>query len=452
MANKKDTAQDLKANEKGMQAQEAKIHRVPQWQWRELKKECGLKPELPILIASSSGQGRVARRSARQGSIRQNNTPDNTSDKGDLQIEEDPSLCTPHRLAINSKLLLSLLDDCTGVAVPEDRNVWLRPFKYLVAYEEEIRQALQDAEVNFDRAEAGSGPTDQIDTAPKRNGGSFGSTERTRKGEKVNPGAAELTPHSVDASSAKVERDQLRCLVNFMDTDMQDILEVKRQVANRTLKEVAFEHLWLLYKPEDLVYSTKSLDNISTYQAFRVLHVTGGRPILDTTNKSGFHAVWGREWGEESETEERARDTIRTSGSNVTPFIIDCFSIDFDGNRLGPKPMRCVIPRYTGKRKLSAFNICPWLFHPQHEKVSRALVERGRRFLQLARVTHQRYSGTTLRESRDIWQSQPFNSASLNYIIHDEEVLFPFLVLFHSGMYLCSAANVIPIRFTVRSC
>ena len=56
-----------------------------------------------------------------------------------------------------------------------------------------------------------------------------------------------------------------------MDMDMQDIFDVKDKVAKRTLKEVAFEHLWLLYKPGDVVYTRKSPDEIGTYQAHRVL-------------------------------------------------------------------------------------------------------------------------------------------------------------------------------------
>ena len=430
--------------ERGTKAQEAKIHRVPQWQWREVKTKNGIISEQPILIVSSNGQGKVGRRSTGRGSIRQKSMPDNKFNNDESSFGEGSSLGTSYRLTINSKLLLNLLGDCTGMVFPEDRNVWLRPFKYLVAYEAEIRQALQDAEENLHRMEVEPGPSDQTDTTQTHHEGSVTCTKPAQEAGKVRTGAAEFESHVTGASSAKAERDQLRCLVSFMDTDMQDILDVKRQVANRTLKEVAFEHLWLLYKPGDLVYSAKSPEDISTYQAYRVLHVTGGRPILDTANKSNFHAVWDREWDEESETEERARDTIRSSGPSVTPFIIDCFSIDFDGDRLGPKSRRVVIPKYNGNRKVNAFEIYPWGFHPQQEKVSRALAERGRRFTQLAAGAHHRYSGTTLRESRDLWQPQMPFQGSLNYVIHDEEVLGPLIALLLSGVYLCSSANMTP--------
>lgn len=401
-----------------MQTQEARIHRVPPWEWREVKKERGIEPKLPTLIVSSKGHGRVGRRSAGRRSTRHNDKPGS----GISNQAEDPLFQTAYRLAINSRVLLNLLGDCTGTDFPEQKNVWLRPFKYLVAYETEIRQALQDAEVTFDQVEASLGPSDQSDTNQTHNGVSNSGTKPMPEIGEVSADAARLAPpaSTMDASRAKAEREQLRCLVDFMNTDMQDIFDVKRQVANQSLKEVASEHLWLLYQPGDLVYTRESPDEISTYQAYRVLHVTGGRPVLDTVNASGFNAINDRSWEEESETEEKARDTLRGSSSNMTPFIIDCFSTDFDGNRLGPKSRRFVIPTYTGKRDVDALEVCPSFCHPQHEKVYRAIVERGRRFTQFANGTHKRYSGMTLRESREI-----FDYNVWNYTIHDEEVLEP---------------------------
>ena len=407
-----------------MQAQEAGICRVPPWQWREVKNERTINPKLPTLIASSKGHGIAGRRAAGRKHARHRSTPGN----GDSKHQEVISLDIAYRLAINSRILLDILGDCTGKAFPEDRNVWLRPFKYLVAYETEIRQALQDAEATLNLVEAESEVSNQSDTIQDQNVMSLSSTTPMQEKGKVNSDIPKSMPHAnaIDASCAKAERDQLRCLVSFMDSDMQDIFDIKRQVANQTLKEIGFEHLWLLYRPGDLVYTMKSLEDSGTYQAFRVLHVTGGRPILDTLNNCGFNAIHNRSWEEESDTEERARDTIRGSPSDTTPLIIDCFSIEFDGNRLGPRCRRFVVPTFTGKRKVDALEVCPSFFHPQHENIRQEMVRRGRRFTQLAIGTHKRYSGTTLRESRELWESHTYY---WNYVIHEEEVLEPSTIL-----------------------
>ena len=148
-----------------MQAQEAGICRVPPWQWREVKNQRKINPKLPALIASSKGYGMVGRRAAGRKPTRHRSTPGN----GNLEQQEDTSLDIAYRLAINSRILLDVLGDCIGKDFPEDRNVWLRPFKYLVAYETEIRQALQDAEATVILVEAESEMPDRSATDKDQN-------------------------------------------------------------------------------------------------------------------------------------------------------------------------------------------------------------------------------------------------------------------------------------------
>lgn len=399
-----DSVPERRATAKDKQAQEARICRVPPWEWREVKKGRAIDPKLPALLVSSKGHGRVGRRSNIQRS---------TNFGSGILDEEEPSFDIAYRVAINSRILLNVLGACTGMDFPEDSNVWLRPFKYLVAYEAEIKRALREAEFKVDQLKVESR---SFDPAVSIQTNSEVSTKPVHGRGEVD------TNNAIDVSSLLAERDQLRCLVDFMDSDMQDIFEVKRQVANQTLKEVAFEHLWLLYAPGDLVYTNETPEETSTYQAYRVLHVTGGRPILDTLNNCRFNSINDRDWEDESETEEKARDTIRGSSSITTPLIIDCFSIDFDGNRLGPKSRRFVVPTYTGKRKVDVLEIYPSFSLPQHEKRRQELIERGRKFTQLANGTHKKYSGMTLRETRELLEA---GISYWNYTIHAEEVLKP---------------------------
>ena len=413
MKNGNESARESQANEKNIQAQEARIHRVPPWKWREAKNECALNPRLPCLIVSSKAHGGVGRRSTRGRTTRQSNAPT----KGSSNQIGETSFDIAYRLAINSRFLLNVLEDCTGMDFPEDRCVWVRPFKYLVAYEIEIKQALQEAEAVFNQVEAGLAISDPANTV------SFPSVPHKQERGEIGTNIVDDTPNinAIDAPRVKAERDQLRCLVDFMSSEMEDIFHVKSQVADQTLREVAFEHLWLLYKPGDLVYTMKSPEERGTYRAYRVLHVTGGRPILDMINACGFDDIYSRTWDEESDSEEKVCDAIRSSRSNMTPFLIDCFFVDFDGNRLGPRSKRFVIPAFAGKQEVNALELCPSFSLPQHEKVYQEMVERGQRFTQLANVTHKQYSSTTLKESRELSNAY----FKLSYIIHDEEVLNP---------------------------
>ena len=82
----------------------------------------------------------------------------------DTEIDTYVPITIPDRLAINSESLLSALGQCIGENFTLDRNVWVRPFKYLVAFGTEIRTFLQKAELACDQAETNSGLSTQKGT------------------------------------------------------------------------------------------------------------------------------------------------------------------------------------------------------------------------------------------------------------------------------------------------
>ena len=71
----------------------------------------------------------------------------------------------------------------------------------------------------------------------------------------------------------KKSGDELRCLVEFMDNDMQDLYELERQIAEKTLNEIAPENLWLLSRRGTTFASNHQYhkDNDKMIQAHRVL-------------------------------------------------------------------------------------------------------------------------------------------------------------------------------------
>ncbi len=208
------------------------------------------------------------------------------------------------------------------------------------------------------------------------------------------------------------EMGELRCLVEFMDRDMQDIFEVKRQILNHTLKDISFEHLWQLYKPGDVVYRSSSQENSNRYQAYRILHITGGRVCFDAGKKSALNPIRDRNWDSDSDNEERCRDVVRSSDAKMTGFLINCFYLDFDGIRIGPKPVRFAIRRYKGTRSVFSFTLHPGFLSLEHQ-VQEKLIQRGARFMEIAIGTHKKYSGATIREANETVKHY------LNFVINE---------------------------------
>ena len=363
-----------------VEAQKCQIARIAPQHWRQVKDDIGIYPELDVLLVSSKGRG-SGRRRWNQANSR------NLDDMLELDLGRDTMIEIPYRLAINSSTLLENLEDIMGIKLFKYQNVLLRPFKALVAYNVEIRRALDEIKMSLDYGVDYDEDYDDLRV-------------------EIN------TPAQVKTR----KRDELRCLVDFMDNDMRDIFRIQDNVIRQAIDEIAFEHLWLLYKPGDLLFSASSQDDDSSCQAYRVLHVTGGRHVIDSRSNTRFNAVTDRDWDSESEDDREARDTVRNT-SLMTPFIIDCFFIDCNGQKYGPKSRRIVIPEYKGKRSIKSLDAFPAVFHPQYHAVRKALINRGQRFWELASGKHQYYAGPTLRESREI-PNRPY----YNYIIQDEEV------------------------------
>jgi len=351
--------------------------------------------EQTVLLVSSKANFKTNLRKKRKASTAPKSSIVKKPAGTDQATCESTQLAVPYRLAINSSYLLEALGQWVGPELSETRNVLVRPFKYLVFYEQEIRQFGSDLELVYEQAEAEAKQGHEMP-----NGDLVSSQETEREA----------------ADRAKRERDEFRCLIEFMDRDMADIFDIKRQIIDKTLTEIAFEHLWQLFRPKHIAYLFKAPDDARRCQAYQILHVAGGRVCFDTGKKCSFDAVRGRNWESGSETEERCRDIIRSSDHDITSFLIDCFYIDVDGHRVGPRPKRLIIQRYTGTRPIKLLPLYPAFLHPNMQEIQEKLLARGRRFAELAMGAHKRYDGDTLREANLTSRSYR------NYVIDSAEV------------------------------
>ncbi|KLJ12759.1 hypothetical protein EMPG_12241 [Blastomyces silverae] len=384
--------------------QEIAIKRVSPGDWRKVKKEGKIDLKESILLVSSKANARAQLR--RLGY------------KLPRMTEKKPSE--------------AITDQFIGESFSASQNVFVRPFKYLVAYESDIRQCLKEAEIVYDQAVSKleetkqENPTTDVSTSNNRAENVEGKPEQqnpahvTKDDDANNAGGA--------ASRAKRERDELRCLVKFMDTDMHDIFEAKRRISNGDITEIAFEHLWLLFKPGDVILNSSSDENRNYRQAYRVLNISGGRAYFDSGYKAGFVGIMDHIGDSDSENEEKCRDAIKCSGVDTTCFIIDAFYIDFDGTKLGARSKRFAIPPYKGTRPITSLLPFPMLPSPESVQIQRTLTERGRRFVQLVPGTHKKYSGPTVQEGNQT--SKGYN----NWIIKETEL--------HSEIVVDQAAGV----------
>ena len=181
----------------------------------------------------------------------------------------------------------------------------------------------------------------------------------------------------------KDARDHLQLLVDIIDSHLGSLLTLHKAIRDRAVSKIKFEHLWHLFQPGDLVVTSRQ-----PYQAYRVIHVSGGRPLLTSADMAR----------EDSRAE--ARPTLRRQ-SQVSPFNIDYVRFDFDGDEFGPVQERMSILEYEEDRLITNLDVYPMSYAEIEEELAKTLLDRGRRFAEYRDFKHKRYEGLSLSEPQE---------------------------------------------------
>ena len=376
------------------------ITRINPDDWHEKRGAKFASPEASVLTVCNTSRYWAGRIANSMMSNTDKESSQNGTSNGD-QLLTEITQQRPYRLAICGFELHRVLERIIGAPVSLTTNVWIWPFKQFITYETQIRQrliteqsiisAMQKNRLERDILTSSNEAVNQITEASLIERASY-SDEASEPGE-----SSENDPRY--AAALRLE-GQLRCLVQFMDEDMKELFSVKQKISDGTLRGIAFDFLWLLFKPGDLIFT-----NSSPRRAYRVLHVTGGRAILDIGEQPPLN---NQSFVQPTRSWERHEDQAVTySHSKNTPFIIDAFYIDFDGDGFGPVPRRFVIQEFEGEHKINTLPAFPAKLDKELQETERMLAKRGQRFVKMASVAHKKYSGLSAREpSVADWQEE----------------------------------------------
>jgi hypothetical protein len=324
----------------------------------------------------------------------------------------------PERIRINSPhvnaILKKLSEQWDHEPMTDEPMIHLRPYKILVVFESKIRKfyAKWKKELNS----SGTGGADSVtEYETDRNGapgtnqkGVTGTTHRAnsaaRQFRAAEPKAvapeqaqgvkrlhdAKLNWNDVkDMMHGKEALQHLEQLIIFMDKVLKPHMDRVRSTEHR---EVTFHDLWYLFQPGDLLWrpSRPSMardsvlgKNRTDWQAFRVRHVTGGRHYQKSASKA--HAVDDPE--------------IVTA---VSPFVIDCFFLDYNGRAYGPVSEQFKIEDFKGYREIETLPIYPLQFSKRAKEIRETRVRNGIKFQELNDTdghSTEWYSGWTLSAS-----------------------------------------------------
>ncbi|KAL8903208.1 MAG: hypothetical protein Q9207_004074 [Kuettlingeria erythrocarpa] len=331
------------------------------------------------------------------------------------------------RMMFTSPWFFIMLQLLTGMNTPSHFvDQWIYPFKYPLTYSEHLKLFVKAlSEEDLDSLDPGDmvstlteairkvatavGPKwDDIEISTEKSANilqnrfSFDKHfDKVKQSSKVKPTQTGLDDKSSEnhisteqLSSSKTTdearkftctclkdaRDHLQVLCHAIDQYMSELLSKKSDILNHRVKKIRFQDLWLLFKPGDLVITSRK-----PHLARRVLAVRGGRPLLtkaqldlDTTQtRLNNHQVTGR--------------TAETS-----PFTLEYVGIDFDGAKFGPILESAEISEFDDEKNIAELEVYPLGFSEDPTALRKLLVTRGQRFVQLQEDKHKRYSGLSL--------------------------------------------------------
>lgn len=168
----------------------------------------------------------------------------------------------------------------------------------------------------------------------------------------------------------------MECLLSFIDNHIK-----KRQeyLLSPLCKTVAFSDLLLLFNPGDTVIGT------DRKQAYRVIGVTQARHRIKKPDDKD-----SKFWKDPSKAEYVDN-----------PVIVHCVHVDFDGISIGPVQTTFSISRFDGQKDVMSLQVFPLRFAGGGD-LRASLIERAKKFLELAAIKHMHCTGFTLEPREEI--------------------------------------------------
>ncbi|KAK5125669.1 hypothetical protein LTR85_011943 [Meristemomyces frigidus] len=214
-----------------------------------------------------------------------------------------------------------------------------------------------------------------------------------------------------DMLSRKGYKD-LRLLLTFSD---HFVMARYRWFRGKEVTDVRFGDLCYLFQPGDEV-----LDSEPPLRAWKIVKITGGRPTMPHLLKGDVNRVNDNDPGiapntvSDKAAGEAAAATLKglpapkkakeDESTKWTPFYLDGYYIDFDGNEFGVVHKSATINFFSGRREVKALKVYPLRLCEDPKGTREKLMARGSRFFEMhkdQRPTIHYYDDLTLTEKTD---------------------------------------------------
>jgi hypothetical protein len=295
----------------------------------------------------------------------------------------------PERIRINSPWILNILAGIDKQVDTTGPIVMLRPFKFLVDYENQIKDSIRALENQL------NGP------------GATVSLERSAEPLTSEPSSKtyEVSTVSQDIENRQLTLQHMRCVTEFIDRYIKPTVD---RLKNNSDGKIQFRDLWYIFRPGEDIYMPPRLPQgpvpldavMTTPEMFqsrykvtwRVTGTGGGRPNLSIAQS-------------------------RNASLKPNPFKVNCYYIDFDGKYFCPTTHTFSIVPFKGERDITSLDFFPVRFLKAAQDMIEDHLNKGKMVFDniATSFTHYYYAGPTL-------VVQPCGCPIQNDPLHQEHV------------------------------
>ena len=301
----------------------------------------------------------------------------------------DEAMPIPERIRINSSWILNFLASIDRKIDITGPMVMLRPFKFLIYYENQIKDSIRALE-------------DQLE-------GSETITSTNQSAELLIPESSSKT-YEESTMFQGFENNQMtlqhaRCLTELIDRYIKPTIV---RLENNTDGKIRFRDLWYIFRPGDDVYMPLQLSQGPVF--FDAVMTT---PEM---LQGRYHVIW-RVTGTGGGRQNLSVGQRRHTGLKHNPFKVNCYYIDFDGRYFCPTTHTFSILPFEGDRDILSLDFFPIRFWKAAQPTIKEYLDKGKKvFDNIANsFTHYYYAGPTL-------TSQPCGCPIQKDLLHQEHV------------------------------
>ncbi|KAK5048502.1 hypothetical protein LTR84_005592 [Exophiala bonariae] len=304
---------------------------------------------------------------------------------------------------IESKPVAEFLSKTTKTSLTKDGHIlFSQPFRLLIRQSHNITERLAELEREVSNSSQAGGDLEDAETLSKSQ--SVDSVLLPNN-EPPAAGSMDVTPSLKGEDDDTPPEDLNKALAHFsqlhqfISSYFAEQLAMIESLKGATQTHISFEHLWMLFDSGTDVYCrsrkgghklrglSDDLPSVFTErlwapQAFRVVSTVGGG-----RSQSVPHMRLATRFGKGT-VSTRPRDCF-------SDLSLQCYYIEYTGTEWQPVLDHIVLKPYDGTMEITDLEVYPIHYRPQMKDPYLDLHDRGKRYVNLTRLSHLRYEGST---------------------------------------------------------